>query len=234
MSAVPFKSATVVPVDRAILERIVEATPADGVRSESGGVRQVPCRAGKDRVGRRSIDNAFALVHGDRVLASAERYDLAGTLDGQPIGICAIAALFNGRPDDAQDHRGALVERLLEHATRNGADLALLIQSVNWASVASHGFEAVPTLDVELTVTESLRHGAPMTLVRAGEDRDLGAIADMGRIRAGQFRFHLDRDVDHIKHAITRKRLLAGLGAAGIRQLEFVIAEEGIPPLPTW
>jgi hypothetical protein len=67
-----------------------------------------------------------------------------------------------------------------------------------------------------------------MTLVRGGEDRDLGAIAAMGHTRAGQFRFHLDRDVDLIKHAITRKRLLAGLGFAGVRQLEFVIAEEGI------
>ena len=86
----------------------------------------------------------------------------------------------------------------------------------------------VPAMDVELTVAESPRHGAPMTLVRGGEDRDLEAIAAMGHVRAGPFRFHLDRDVDLIKHAITRKRLLAGLGPAGVRQLEFVIAEEGI------
>jgi hypothetical protein len=227
MSAVRIETATVVPVDQAILDRIVEATPlaACGLSREAFARYHAAQAKTAWAVGHR---RAFALVHGDDVLAAAERYDLAGTLDGRPIGICAIAALFNGRHDDAQDHRGALLERLLEQATRDGADLALLIQSVNWASSASHGFEAVPTLDVEITVTESPRHGAPMTLVRAGEDRDLGAIADMGRIRAGQFRFHLDRDVDHIKHAITRKRLLAGLGAAGIRQLEFVIAEEGI------
>ncbi len=36
------------------------------------------------------------------------------------------------------------------------------------------------------------------------------------------------RDVDRVKHAITSKRLLAGLGRAGARQLRFVIAEEGI------
>ena len=46
------------------------------------------------------------------------------------------------------------------------------------------GFEVVPTTDVELTVTESSRHGAPMTLVRGGEDRDLDAIAAMGHVRA--------------------------------------------------
>jgi len=64
--------------------------------------------------------------------------------------------------------------------------------------------------------------------VRGGEDRDLAAIAAMERVRAAPFRFHIDRDVDLIKHEITRRRLLAGLGAAGGCQLEFVIAEEGI------
>jgi hypothetical protein len=67
-----------------------------------------------------------------------------------------------------------------------------------------------------------------MTLVRGGEDRDLQAIVAMGHDRADPFRFHIKRDVDLIKHALTRKRLLAGLGLAGARQLEVVIAEEGI------
>jgi hypothetical protein len=40
------------------------------------------------------------------------------------------------------------------------------------------------------------------------------------------------RAVDLIKHALTRKRLLAGLGLAGGRPLEFVIAEEGSPAAP--
>jgi hypothetical protein len=67
-----------------------------------------------------------------------------------------------------------------------------------------------------------------MTLVRGGEDRELDAIAAVGQVRAGQYRFHIDRGVDLVKYAITRKRLLAGLGSAGVRQLQFVIAEEGI------
>ena len=83
-------------------------------------------------------------------------------------------------------------------------------------------------MDVELRVAESSRRGAPMTLVRGGEDRDLAAIVAMGNARAGQFRFHLNRDVDLVKYAITKKRLLAGLGTPGVRQLQFVIAEEGI------
>ena len=67
-----------------------------------------------------------------------------------------------------------------------------------------------------------------MTMVRGGEERDLAAIAAMGRVRAEPFRFHLDRDVDFVQYVITSKRLLAGLGVANARQMHFFIAEEGI------
>ena len=50
--------------------------------------------------------------------------------------------------------------------------------------------------------------GAPMTTVGSGADRDLAAIAAMGRVRTREFRFHRDRDVDFVKHVITRRRLL--------------------------
>lgn len=171
----------------------------------------------------------FALVDGDDVLASAERYDLTGVLDQQPVRICGVGGLVSSsEQDDAQPHAGALVEQLLEGAMRDGADLALVFRRANAASPRPDGFEVVPTIEVGLTVAESSRHGAPMTLVRGGEDRDLAAIAAMGQVRARPFRFHIDRDVDLVKYAVTRRRLLAGLGSAGVRQLEFVIAEEGI------
>jgi hypothetical protein len=91
-----------------------------------------------------------------------------------------------------------------------------------------NGFEVVSTTEAELSVAESLRHGAPMTLIRGGEERDLAAVVAMGQVRARPFRFHLDRDVDFVQYAITKKRLLAGLGPARERQLHFFIAEEGI------
>jgi hypothetical protein len=171
----------------------------------------------------------FALMQADDVLASAERYDLSGKLDRQLVTICGIAAVVdNGADDNGNSYGGALAERLLEDAARDGADLALFFQTAGSMSPVPDGFAVVPTTDVELTVTESSRYGAPMTLVRGGEDRDLQAIVAMGHARAEPFRFHIDRDVDLMKHALTRKRLLAGLGLAGARQLEFVIAEEGI------
>jgi len=170
-----------------------------------------------------------ALMRGDDVRASAERYDLTGVLDRQRVSICGIAAVLDhGADDEDGGHGEVLVEQLLEAAAREGADLALRFRTAGATSVLPDGFVGVPTTDVELTVAESSRYGAPMTLVRGGEDRDLDAIAAMGRSRTDSFRFHLDRAVDHIKHAITRKRLLAGLGLPGVRQLEFVIAEEGI------
>ena len=90
------------------------------------------------------------------------------------------------------------------------------------------GFEAIPSSEVTLHVAESPRYGAPMTMVRVGEERDLAAIVAMGRVRAAPFRFHLDRDIDLVRFAMTRKRLLAGLGSPSARQLHFFIAEEGI------
>src|SRR5438128_6060516 len=66
------------------------------------------------------------------------------------------------------------------------------------------GFEAIPLTEATLHVAESSRHGAPMTMVRGGEERDLAAIVAMGRVRADPFRFHLDRDIDLVQYAITR------------------------------
>jgi hypothetical protein len=90
------------------------------------------------------------------------------------------------------------------------------------------GFEPIPTTDLEVRVIESTRYGAPMTMVRAGEDRDLTAIVAMGDVRARGSRFHLVRDEAYVKFALTRRRLHAGLAPAGQRELRFLIAEEGV------
>ncbi len=64
-------------------------------------------------------------------------------------------------------------------------------------------------------------------LVRAGDDRDLAHITELSAARATRARFALDRSEDYIRYAISRRRLLAGLGPAGLRQTEFLVAEEG-------
>jgi hypothetical protein len=171
----------------------------------------------------------LALVdESSRVLASAQRYDLTGVLDQRRVQICGIGEVFGDPEHDDGTHAVELVERLLHDARQAGAELGLICLTSQLRPHVPSGFTVVPTTDLELRVTESPRRGAPMTLVRGGEDRDLAAIVAMGEARARLSRFHLERDVDFLKYAITRKRLLAGLGSAGARQLQFVIAEEGI------
>jgi hypothetical protein len=169
-----------------------------------------------------------ALVQGSELLASAKRYCLAGVLDQRLVRICGIGSVFTDPIHRGHGYARALVERLLDEATDDGADLALLFSALDATWCNRNRFEKVPITEVELGVTESLRHGAPMTLVRGGEERDLAAIVAMGQVRAAPFRFHLDRDVDFVQYAITKKRLLAGLGAPGAHQVQFFIAEEGI------
>jgi hypothetical protein len=218
--------ATVVPVEGAILQRLVATLPpvAYGELSREALLKYEAAQA-KTAWGR-GRRRRFALVQDGAVLASAEQYDLVGTVDGQLVTMCGITTMLHSAAAAGED--GILVDELLEDASRRSVDLVLLFKDSTPLTAVPDGFAVLPMTDVELTVSESSRHGAPMTLVRGGEDRDLDAIAAMGHVRAGQFRFHLDRDASYIKHVITRKRLLAGLGPPGRRQLEFVIAEEGI------
>jgi len=170
----------------------------------------------------------YALVDGNEVLASAMACDLIATLGGRSIRVLGIGSVCSHSARAADSHTRALVAQLVDVAERTGADLALLWSTPGSEPLVSEGFESIPMLDVELTVSHSVRHGAPMTLVRSGEDRDLAAIVAMGAVRAGPFRFHPDRDVDYVKYVITKKRLLAGVAPRGTREVQFVIAEEGI------
>jgi GNAT superfamily N-acetyltransferase len=169
----------------------------------------------------------FALMDGDNLLASAAQYDLDGHLDGRPIRICGIGSIVVDPAHRGQGHSRALIEKQIDQAARRGADLALLFYHPDFEDGTLDGFQPFPRTDLTLVVAESPRRGAPMTMVRGGEERDLPAIAAMGRVSGHPFRFHLNRDVDFIQYAITKKRLLAGLVPAGDRQLLFFIAEEG-------
>jgi hypothetical protein len=221
-------TARIVPAEGAVLQRIVATTPlVNGGLSRAALARHEAAQA--KTAWALGHQRRFALMQGDQVLASAKRYELTGRLDRELVTICGIAEVLVSQPDaDGRRDGEALVADLVQEAARNGATLALLFRAADGWSPWPDGFVVVPTTDLELTVTESARRGAPMTLVRGGEDRDLDAIAAMGHTRGDGFRFRIERSAGFVKHAITRKRLLAGLCAAGARQIEFVIAEEGI------
>ena len=162
------------------------------------------------------------------VLASAQRQDLTATLGGRDVRACGISGVFVESARGGERHEEELVERLLEDA-RADYEIALLWIPAHQRSRAPEGFEPITTMDLELRVAESSRRGAPMTLVRERRGpRPGGNCGDGKRSRESisippESR-HRPREV----HAITKKRLLAGLGAPGVRQLQFVIAEEGI------
>ena len=210
-----------------MLERVLEA--AHSISSEGLSLHAYARFAAaqmRTAWGRRH-QRRFALIDGGDVLASAIQYDLAAVLDQQPVRVCGIGEIFPTPTLPTGGPARELVDRLLEQAAGDGAAMALLFSDINHQRQLT-GFDVVPMSDLEIGVAEPSRRGAPMTLIRGGEERDLAAIVAMARIRADPFRFHLDRDVDFVQYAITKKRLLAGLGTSGMRQLHFFIAEEGI------
>lgn len=218
----------VIPAEGVVLDRILLTTPPACVE----GLRGAPLVRFDTAMGRvpwaARHQRRRALMDGNELLASAQLHNLTGVLDKRPVRICGVSQVFTDPAHRGHDHGRTLVERLMEQATRERVDLGLLFATRSAASSLGATFEALPMMDVELAVSESPRHGAPMVLVRGGEDRDLAAIVAMGRVRATRFRFHLERDAELVKYAISRRRLRAGLGDAGVRQLQFVIAEEGI------
>jgi hypothetical protein len=213
----------VVAADGPLLDRVLDArcqSAHTGLSPRACGIRHAAQM--KTTWGRRR-QRTFALTEGDDILASAEQHDLTGMFEGRAVRVCGIGSAQGGG-----GHACRLVDSLVGAAAREGAEIAVLFGDTAIEDEIGGAFEAIRFTDVTLNVNQSARHGAPMTMVRGGEERDLAAIVAMGRARAEPFRFHLDRDVDFVQYAITSRRLLAGLGPANARQLHFFIAEEGI------
>jgi GNAT superfamily N-acetyltransferase len=219
--------ANFVDAEGRILERILDDTYniwSDGLSRVAYGrfyAAQVATPWGRQHLSR------LALIEGDDLLASAKLYRFEAMLDGRPIQVAGIGAVFTTPATRGRGAARVLLDRILERAVADGADLALLFSEIGPEYYARLGFEALPTPERQLRVTESTRYGAPMTMVRAGDDRDLANIVAMGLTRAAPYRFHLNRDTDLVHFAIVRRRLLAGLGASGVRALHFFVAEEG-------
>jgi len=218
---------SIVPAEGAYLDQILYATYEiwhEGLSREAYGLYYAAQR--RTAWGRSHLDRV-ALVDGDTLLASAKRYRFDAMLDGKPLRAIGLGAIFT-----QPGHRGSgaarhLVEEILAAASGEGVGLALLFSEIVPEYYARLGFTSIPTHDQQVRVAESTRHGAPMTMVRAGEERDLADIAAMGAVRAARYRFHLDRDRDLVHYAIAKRRLLAGLGPPGVREVQFFIAEEG-------
>ena len=216
-----------VEAEGSILDRILDDTYGtwhDGLTRHAYGrfyAAQVATAWGRTHLRR------LALMDGDDLLASAKLYRFEAMIDGAPVQAAGIGAVFTTPAARGRGAARELLDRLLERAAGDGADLALLFSEIGPEYYARLGFEPIATVDRQLRVTESTRYGAPMTMIRGGDDRDLADIVALGGTRAEPFRFHLSRDRELVQFAIARKRLLAGLGSPGLRAVHFFIAEEG-------
>jgi GNAT superfamily N-acetyltransferase len=215
-----------VPAEGPLLEQILDFTfPIwnEGLSRTAYG--QWNAAQMKTRWGRQYL-RRFALIddHG-RLLATAKRYRHEARLDGRDVVVAGIGAVFTPPDLRGRGYAAAIIERLVDQERQAGAVAAALFSEIGPDYYARLGFVPVP-ID-EVTVTVKLKGGSPAMLVRAGDDRDLAEVAAMDRIRSESARFALRRDVPLIQYALSKKRLLAGLGPPGLRQVEFFVAEEG-------
>ena len=114
------------------------------------------------------------------MLASAKLYRFEPCSTASRSRSPGIGAVFTAPAARGRGAARELIDRLLERAAADGADLALLFSEIGPDYYARLGFEAIATTDRQLRVTESTRYGAPMTMVRGGDDRDLADIVAHG------------------------------------------------------
>lgn len=170
------------------------------------------------------------LVDDGRVVASAKRYLFEVELEGRPASMLGIGAVFT-----PESHRGrglapALIARMLEDAAMRGCTGAILFSEIGADYYRKLGFVEVPRTVVTVDVPRS-RRGAPGTMVRSLEPGDLSEIAGITQRFSSGAWLALSRPAAMIEYAISRRRLRAGLGPAGLRHVEAFVSEEGHKPV---
>ena len=209
-----------------ILQRILDASHplwADGL-SPSAYARyndaQLRTPWGSRRLRR------YALLDDDgRLLTSAKRYALSVQLEGRQVQAVGIGAVFTPEEERGNGYAPLIIERLVDGARRDGAEIALLFTDIGTKYYKRLGFTTVRRKELMLTVARM--RGAPMVLVRSGEDRDIPAVVSIASRMAAPFRFAVQPTEDSIRFSLSKKRLLAGLSSPGALTVEFFIVEEG-------
>ena len=168
----------------------------------------------------------FALVgDGNAVLSSVKRYDLDARIDGNEVRVVGLGAVFTPQDNRGQGYARCIVEEVTLAAADEGADLALLFSEIDPAYYEPMGFVPIPRREVVIRTKE--KPGAPMVLVRAAEERDIPAIADLARTMALPHRFALTPSDDYLRFSLSKKRLLAGFLPPERLSVELFIVEEG-------
>lgn len=215
-----------VPADGAILGQILhESHPiwCDGLTPQA--YAQFNAAQLRTPWGARHLARCAMVDDGGRLLTSAKRYQLRVMIDGRPVNAVGIGAVFTPASQRGQGYAPAIIARILEAAQREGAELALLFTEIGTHYYERLGFTPVALHQVLLSVIE--KPGAPMLLVRSGEERDIPAVTALATSMSNGYRFALVPEPDAIRFSLTKKRLLAGLSSPGALTVEFFVVEEG-------
>ena len=215
-----------VPADGPILRQILHESHGiwcDGLTPHAYG--QFNAAQLKTPWGSRNLRRLALLDEEDRLLTSAKRYRLRIRVDGRVVEAVGIGAVFTPEPQRGNGYAPIIIERLIDDAKAQGAEIAVLFTEIGTDYYERLGFAAVPLHQVLLEVAE--KPGAPMVLVRAAEDRDIPAVAALATSMMAEHRFAIVPDHDSIRFSLTKKRLLAGLSMPGALVVEFFIVEEG-------
>ena len=210
-----------------LLEEIVKATfPLWNEGLTRSGYAQWNAAQMRTEWGAENLHRFALLDDRGRWVASAKRYRIPVRLDGVDRTMWGFGAVFTRPEERGRGHAGAIIEQLVERARGEGAAVAGLFSEIGQAFYERLGFQTVP-LD-EVTIHVERKGGSPAMLVRSGDERDLPAVAAMHETRSAGVRFTLRRSAPLIHYALSKKRLLAGLGPRGLRHTEFFVAEEGV------
>ncbi len=223
--------ARLVPAAGALLEEILDATyPLWNEGLTRGNYARFNRAQLKTGWGAAHLQRVALVSPAGRLLSTAKRYDLRARLDGRPVRVLGIGAVFTPVSLRHRGLAGDLLERLLETGRQESFDLALLFSAIGTDYYERFGFQTVPVQQVAVELQR--KRGSPAMLVRSGTDADVRFLAEMHEARsaASGWRFVLERDADFIRFAIARKRMLAGFGPPGLRHLEFFVVDEAERP----
>lgn len=176
--------------------------------------------------GRQHLSRVALLDDTGTVLATAKRYRLRARLDGKTVDALGLGAVFTPPALRGRGHASRLLETLVDEARADGVSFAMLFSEIDPAFYERLGFHRVPIDQARLRVLEK-GGGAPAMLVRAGHANDFAALSAMHDVRTANVRLTVERRPEYIEFMLARKRLLAGLGTPGLRQVEFHVVEEG-------
>ena len=168
-----------------------------------------------------------ALVREGEVMASAKRYDLTAVVGGESMPVLGVGAVFTPTAHRGQGHAASLLRAMHTEAHARGCRWALLFSEIGPDYYERLGYRVMPQVVQTIEVRRDATRGAPAVLLRSGEASDLPHIAEISARDCETASFAIDRSADFIGFGVTKRRLLAGLGNPGVRQLEFFVTEEG-------